>query len=34
LGNLKTGDHWEDLGVRWENNITIDLEEIGFGDLD
>jgi hypothetical protein len=30
LGGLMVRDHWEDLGVRWEDNIKMDLREIGI----
>jgi len=29
-GNMKEWDHSEDLGPRWENNIKMDLQEIGW----
>jgi hypothetical protein len=28
-GNLKKREHLEELGSRWEDNIKIDLKEIG-----
>jgi hypothetical protein len=34
LGSLNGGDHWEDLGMGWEDNIKMDLGEMGFGDAD
>jgi hypothetical protein len=30
LGGPKARDHWEDLGVGWEDNIKMDLGEIGI----
>jgi hypothetical protein len=30
LGGPKARDHWEDLGVGGEDNIKIDLREIGI----
>ena len=34
-GNLKEREHLEDPSVRWEDNIKMDLQEVGggFGDL-
>ena len=29
-GNLREGDHLEDPGVRWEDNDTMDLREVGW----
>jgi len=33
-GNLRDRDHLGDPGVRWEDNIKMDLEEVGCGSLD
>ena len=33
-GNLKERDHLEDPGVRWEDNIKMDLQEVGCGVMD
>jgi hypothetical protein len=33
-GNLKEGDHLRDPGVRWEDNIKMDLQEVGCGGMD
>jgi hypothetical protein len=30
LGGPKARDHWEDLGVCWEDNIKMDLGDIGI----
>jgi hypothetical protein len=30
----KVRDHWEDLDVRWVDNIKMDLREIGFDGID
>jgi hypothetical protein len=30
LGGPRARDHWEDLGVGWEDNIKMDLGEIGI----
>ena len=30
-GNLKEGDHLRHPGVRWEDNIKMDLQEVGCG---
>jgi hypothetical protein len=30
LGGPKARDHWEDLGIDWEDNIKMDLREIGI----
>jgi hypothetical protein len=30
-GNLRERDHLEDAGVRREDNITMDLQEVGVG---
>ena len=30
-GNLKERDHWGDQDVRWEDNIKMDLQEVGRG---
>jgi hypothetical protein len=32
LGNLKEGDHWEDIGM--DGNIKLDTEDIGWGSMD
>jgi hypothetical protein len=29
-GNLRDRDHWR----RWEDNIKMDLQEVGCGDMD
>ena len=29
--NLKERDHLEDIGVRWEDNIKVDLQDVGWG---
>jgi hypothetical protein len=34
LENMKVRDHLEDLGIRWEDNIRMDLREIGWGNVD
>jgi hypothetical protein len=33
-GNLRETNHLEDPGVRWENNIKMDLQEVGCGGMD
>jgi hypothetical protein len=33
-GNLKEGDHSRDPGMRWEDNIKMDLQEVGCGGVD
>jgi len=33
LGGPKARDHWEDLGHRWEDNIKMDLGEIGINEV-
>jgi hypothetical protein len=30
LGGPKVKDHWEDLCVGWEDNIKLDVREIGI----
>jgi hypothetical protein len=30
LGGPKGRDHWEDLRRRWEDNIKMDLREVGI----
>ena len=30
-GNLRERDHWGDPRHRWEDNIKMDLEEVGRG---
>ena len=30
-GNLRERDHLRDPGPRWENNIKMDLQEVGVG---
>jgi len=30
-GNLRDRDHLEDPGVRWEDNIMLDLQEMRWG---
>ena len=29
-GNVKKGDHLEDLRRKWEDNIKMDLQEVGY----
>jgi hypothetical protein len=31
-GNLRESDHFGDPGVRWEDNIKMDLQEVGYGE--
>ena len=31
LGNLRDRDHFENPGVRWEDNIRIDIQEVEWG---
>jgi hypothetical protein len=31
LGDLREGDHVGDPGVGWEDNIKMDLQEVGWG---
>jgi hypothetical protein len=31
---LRERDHWGDLGVRWEDNIRVDLQEVGCRGMD
>jgi hypothetical protein len=33
-GNLKEGDHSGDARRNWEDNIKMDLQEVGSGDMD
>jgi len=33
-GNLSEGDHSEERGVRWEDNIKMDLQELGWVGMD
>ena len=33
-GNLLEIEHLEDPGVRWEDNIKTDLQEVGWGSMD
>jgi hypothetical protein len=33
-GNLRERDHFEDTKGRWEDNIKIDLQEVGCGSMD
>ena len=33
-GNLRDRDHLGDPGVRWEDNIKMDLQEVGCGGMD
>jgi hypothetical protein len=33
-GNLRERDHLEDPGVRWEDNIKMDLHKVGCGGKD
>ena len=28
-GNLRERDHWGDPDIRWEDNIKMDLQEVG-----
>ena len=30
-GNLREKDHWGDPDVKWEDNIKMDLQEVGGG---
>ena len=32
-GNLRERDHWRDPRCRLEDNIKIDLQEVGFGGM-
>ena len=32
--DLREGDHLEDLGVSWEDNIKMDLQVVGWGGMD
>jgi len=32
--NLREGDHWGDPGIEWEDNIRMDLREVGCGCVD
>jgi hypothetical protein len=32
--NLRERDHWGDPGLRWEDNIKADLQEVGCGGTD
>ena len=32
--NLRERDHLEDRGFRWEDNIKMDLEDVGWWDMD
>jgi len=32
--NLKESDHSEDLGTDWEDNIRMDLKEVGWEGVD
>jgi hypothetical protein len=32
--NRRERDHWGDLGVRWVDNIRMDLQEVGCGYVD
>jgi hypothetical protein len=34
LGNLREGDHLEDLGVDWRIILKIGLQEVGWGGMD
>jgi hypothetical protein len=31
VGNLREKDHLEEAGLEWEDNIKMDLEEVGCG---
>jgi hypothetical protein len=33
-GNLRKRDHWGDPRHRWEDNIRMDLQEVGFWGMD
>jgi len=33
-GNLKERDHLGDPRRRWEDNIKMDLQKVGYGDMD
>jgi hypothetical protein len=33
-GNLREGDHLEDPGIIWEDNIKMDLREVGWEGMD
>ena len=33
-GNLRERDHWGDPKRRWEDNIKMDLQEVGCGGMD
>jgi hypothetical protein len=33
-GNLREGDQLEYPGIIWEDNIKMDLCEVGWGDID
>jgi hypothetical protein len=33
-GKLRERDHLEDTGTRWEDNINMDLREVGWGCID
>jgi hypothetical protein len=33
-GNLRASDHGGDPGGRWEDNIKMDLQEVGCGGMD
>ena len=33
-GNLRERDHFGDPDVRWEDNIKMDLQEVGCGVMD
>jgi hypothetical protein len=33
-GNLRDRDHFEETGRRWEDNIKIDLQEVGWRGMD
>jgi hypothetical protein len=33
-GNLRERDHWGDPRRRWEDNIRMDLQEVGCGGMD
>jgi hypothetical protein len=34
VGNLKDGHHSQHLGVLWEDDIKVDLQEVGWGAME